>query len=554
MRHIRDTATKAMGAITIAATAAGGALAATLRAAINRADEMRDMAQAAGTTTEALSQLAFAGRQSGVEVEKIVKALAKLSAAGVGNAPAAFKALADEFERMPDGAIKTARAIEIFGERIGPELIPLLNLGSRGLAELADQADRLGITIRTSAANAADQFNDRLGELKGTLTGFGNALAAELLPSLQAVADELATSVGDIRQYNRAVDAAAGFLRGLVIVALGAVTAFEMLGRTIGARAAQLDALRKFNFREAMFIGGELDADLKARAEAFHRLKEAILETTETMSLAERRMAAISRGGGSGVLARGELPDFGPQNKAKEDDGLGDVTVWQRRIFNFANESQEALAELSRESVEESRKFLQQIGNDSFEITRDVGKWFTEMGEEARRALSGMTVFAEQAGRNIQDAFATFLFDPFKGGLNDMLGSFVDTIRRMVAELAASELLRMFFTWGSGLGGGVGSFFGKMLGGLSTRAIGGPVMAGSPYLVGERGPELFVPRSSGTIVPNGAGGVVLNQSIHLDARGGDADKIMAALPAWGRAIKAATVAEVRDLIARGKLA
>ena len=37
-------------------------------------------------------------------------------------------------------------------------------------------------------------------------------------------------------------------------------------------------------------------------------------------------------------------------------------------------------------------------------------------------------------------------------------------------------------------------------------AAGGPVSAGSAYMVGEKGPELFVPPSSGAIVPNGAGG------------------------------------------------
>ena len=39
------------------------------------------------------------------------------------------------------------------------------------------------------------------------------------------------------------------------------------------------------------------------------------------------------------------------------------------------------------------------------------------------------------------------------------------------------------------------------------RAAGGPVSAGTPYMVGERGPEMFVPSRSGTIIPNGAGGV-----------------------------------------------
>lgn len=50
-----------------------------------------------------------------------------------------------------------------------------------------------------------------------------------------------------------------------------------------------------------------------------------------------------------------------------------------------------------------------------------------------------------------------------------------------------------------GLVEGVGDLF-------TGRAAGGPVMAGRPYLVGERGPELFVPGASGSIVPGGGGG------------------------------------------------
>lgn len=42
----------------------------------------------------------------------------------------------------------------------------------------------------------------------------------------------------------------------------------------------------------------------------------------------------------------------------------------------------------------------------------------------------------------------------------------------------------------------------EMGAGLPGRAAGGPVMAGQPYVVGEQGPEVFVPRQNGTIVPN----------------------------------------------------
>lgn len=46
--------------------------------------------------------------------------------------------------------------------------------------------------------------------------------------------------------------------------------------------------------------------------------------------------------------------------------------------------------------------------------------------------------------------------------------------------------------------------------GLGHRAGGGPVAAGSPYMVGERGPEMFVPDRSGAIVPNGGGMTIVN--------------------------------------------
>lgn len=51
----------------------------------------------------------------------------------------------------------------------------------------------------------------------------------------------------------------------------------------------------------------------------------------------------------------------------------------------------------------------------------------------------------------------------------------------------------------------------------SPRAMGGPVTAGRPYLVGERGPEIFVPGRTGGIVPNGqmGGSVTVNQTINL---------------------------------------
>ena len=64
---------------------------------------------------------------------------------------------------------------------------------------------------------------------------------------------------------------------------------------------------------------------------------------------------------------------------------------------------------------------------------------------------------------------------------------------------------------------GIGSLLG-FGGGAENKFMGGTVAAGSPYIVGERGPELFVPGASGSIVPNGAMGgapvIVNNNSVN----------------------------------------
>jgi hypothetical protein len=53
---------------------------------------------------------------------------------------------------------------------------------------------------------------------------------------------------------------------------------------------------------------------------------------------------------------------------------------------------------------------------------------------------------------------------------------------------------------------------GSIGGGILARAEGGPVSAGAAYLVGEQGPELFVPKTAGTIAPNGGGPTVVFQN------------------------------------------
>lgn len=68
---------------------------------------------------------------------------------------------------------------------------------------------------------------------------------------------------------------------------------------------------------------------------------------------------------------------------------------------------------------------------------------------------------------------------------------------------------------------------------VGTRATGGPVSAGKPYIVGERGPELIVPSSSGTVIPNhelGGGSSPVSVTVNVNGSGNAKNDIMEALP------------------------
>lgn len=147
-----------------------------------------------------------------------------------------------------------------------------------------------------------------------------------------------------------------------------------------------------------------------------------------------------------------------------------------------------------------------------------------ELSEATQRWGIDVSEVGIEAANNIQNAFAEFFFNPFEGGLKGMLRNFIDTLRRMAANAAASNLMKMLFgeenkagarTGGalSGVLGGIGSLFGGFF------ADGGFLSPGEWGIAGENGPEPIFGGSTGmTVIPNGGDrGNVYN----IDARGTD---------------------------------
>lgn len=121
----------------------------------------------------------------------------------------------------------------------------------------------------------------------------------------------------------------------------------------------------------------------------------------------------------------------------------------------------------------------------------------------AQRAADQVGATFERAGQRIARAMGSAA----AGGE----ASFKRMAKVVLEELAKLALDRLL-----GKGGGGLPFFG-------ARAAGGPVNPGGAYLVGERGPEWFVPRQAGAIASQATGGVAVH--FHLGA-GADANAIV----------------------------
>ena len=131
----------------------------------------------------------------------------------------------------------------------------------------------------------------------------------------------------------------------------------------------------------------------------------------------------------------------------------------------------------------------------------------------------------DQIGEAIESSIKDNLRDAITGAksFGEAMAGVLNKIRDKIIDAQLDKLLGGFgenFGKGASGGGGkgIGGFLGKILGGFF--ANGGQPPVNKISVVGERGPELFVPRSAGTVIPNsdiGGSSITNNISINVDA-------------------------------------
>ncbi len=178
---------------------------------------------------------------------------------------------------------------------------------------------------------------------------------------------------------------------------------------------------------------------------------------------------------------------------------------------------------------------LVRVRGDSAAFARDVAAMRGELDDV-------LGVGAERAALRLETALlravktGTFGFEELKG----VALSALDAIAGAALKAGMGSLFG-----GSGGGGGLGEALAGLVGGLPGRATGGPVSPGRAYVVGERGPELFVPSSSGRVEAGGSGGVrEVRVAITVNAAAGAAPGVLAQSGRQvARAVRAALAVE-----------
>lgn len=141
--------------------------------------------------------------------------------------------------------------------------------------------------------------------------------------------------------------------------------------------------------------------------------------------------------------------------------------------------------------------------------------------EALRKQTEGLAAIrAEQERLNEEQAKVKQNFEEWNGVAKDAVGGFISDLQNGVSladalhnalDKVLDKLIEVGLNsifdpqsgiFGGGGGGGLGAIFGGLFGGF--RANGGPVGVGKSYVVGEKGPEIFTPDQSGSIIPNSA--------------------------------------------------
>lgn len=401
-----------------------------------------------------------------------------------------------------------------------------------------------------SVANSFSPLLQKLAEaiaatdlLRGKMGGLGGSLSPE--------------QIAGYRQYGQSRQQGEEMLR---------------LGKAYADEAARQNNLSK----EQLAVEKEIAAIKKDLA-----AQGGFLSDSDVRDLAVRNIAADearSKSGGKTANVK-QTADSRFEGDIQAVRDRTAALVEEQRIIGLSFRAQEerrmaldleqsALADLREEARRKGQTDLASITLSDAQVAkiREASAAYGEQAD-ALRLVQEAQQRADDAAADFYGTFKSEAIDAIKGAQS--LGDALGNIAEKLGDMLLSGAFDMLFApqSGSSGGGALGGIF-NALGGM-LRANGGPVKKGSPYIVGEKRPELFVPEQNGTIVPklptapkmqklsparSGGDTISLTYTPNIDARGADqaaVDRLESGLARTNAEFEARVIKIVRDRPKKG---
>ena len=467
-------------------------------------------AQEASNAFRQLAQALGSGRLAGDEFRSVSEQI-----------PLILKPLADELD-VDVGKLKELAAQ---GKLTSDVVIRALRqLGKQGGEDLKAILDNDPTQVFKNLSNEAENLSRAVGE----------QLTPAILPVIKALTELTRASVEFV---NSPIGKTAAIFAAIAFAAKGVSVLLPILAagliKVAAAGGVLTIALNAIPFVAiATAIGGVVTALIKVTSEQ-KKFTEALKEGDKAALKSELNRLFITR---QKLLQR--------LGTAQENNNKRAEASLKRQLAelnkNYDQVQKRLLTEIDKTNeIEKQNKKLQEqeeLQKKNQEAAAKLKEKMTAVGEEIETSIKG----------NLRDAITGA--QSFGQAMTNVLNRIRDKIIDAQIDKILGNFGENFGKSASGeKGKGIGGFLGGILGGL-FRANGGPVKAGQPYIVGERQPELFVPRTSGTILPStdiGGGDNVTNMvTVNVDASGSSVAGSSTDAQALGAAIGAAVQAQL----------
>jgi hypothetical protein len=499
---------KGVATATVALTAASVAVAAVARSSFEFADAIGKVSTRTGIATDTVQAFQIAAVESGSSVEIANKSLEKFTRS-VGDAQRGLKTQADIFRdlgvsiedangntktmdvllrEVSDGMAglqsqseKATVAANLFG-RAGIQIVDVLDNGGAAFDAYIDKAREYGLILSEEGIRKSEKFNDTLAFITRQFKTATAAISIAFLPILQ----NLATSFKEVTATTVVgQDGVMKFGESIRDIVLKQVDGF------IRGFGDFLDAIH--NVRKGL-VQFAVDVERKFLETELATLK--FRKNMDILGLATETFDALIRATSTALDENSnKMKVFNAQNKSGGN-----------AVRKFADDLETYFVKVLGMSDEEVKNLLDSYNGmitgfketDVTDIAAPLEKFRSELNEFSEQTFKDNIIV--KGFKDAEDALLNFVET---GDLNfkKMVDSMIKELIRLQIRMTIIKPFFNAFETAGGFGkGGLMAGFGALFGG--GKAGGGAVKGGTPYLVGEKGAELFVPNTSGQIITN----------------------------------------------------